>query len=85
MLYAKVQNSNNNDVRINTLIDKHDYGIVFDNKFVISMWLAHHFLYQSRLNPNLDYQNFKEMSYATKFKNIYKTMFYIAKKKTRQA
>lgn len=70
---------------INTLIDKHDCGIVFDNKHVTSTWLDNHFLDQFRLNPNLDYQNFKELSSAAKFTNGSKNVFYRAKKKAREA
>ena len=51
-------------MRINTLIDKHECGLVFYNKLVNSKWLGNHFIDPFRLNPNLDYQNFKELSVA---------------------
>ena len=79
------QKSDNKSLRINTLIDEHDCGIVFDNKLVTSSWLARHFFDQFRMNPNLDYQTFKELTCATKFTNVGKDKFYRAKKKARLA
>lgn len=46
-------NSDKKTVRVNTLINKHVSGIVFDNKLVTAPWLAKHFLDQFRLNPNI--------------------------------
>ena len=57
-LYAKVQNSDNKTMRINTLTDEHDYGLVFFyNKLVNSKWLSVEFIDYFRLNPNTNYEN----------------------------
>lgn len=85
MIYAKVKNSDNKTIRINTLVDKHDCGIVFDNKLVTSRWLASHFLEHFRLNSNMDYTSFKSMAGAHNFSNVSKTKFYRAKNKAREA
>lgn len=82
-IYAKVQNSDNKTVRVNTLIDKHDCGIVFDNRLVTAPWLAKNFLEQFRLNPNMDYESFRNMTTTTKFSNVSKSVFYRAKKEAR--
>lgn len=84
VIYARVQNSDNRTVRINTLVDKHNCGIVFDNKHVTSPWLSKHFMEQFRLNPSMDYQSFREMTSSTKFSNVSKSTFYRAKKKARE-
>lgn len=83
--YAKVENSNYKTIRNNTHIDGHDCGIVSYNKLVTSQWLATNFLEHFRLNPNMDYTSFKSMVCALKFSNVFKTMFYMAKKKARLA
>lgn len=81
VVYARVKNSDNKNVMINTLIDNHDCGIVFDIKRVTSIWLSRHFMEQFRLNPNMNYQSFREMVCAQKFSNVSKIKFYIAKDK----
>ena len=70
VLYARKVSKEEQTVRINTLVDVHDCGIVFDNKHVNSSWLANHFLDQFRLNPNLEYKAFKEMTSSSKFSHI---------------
>ena len=85
MIYAKLKNSNNKTIRINTLVDKHDCGIVFDNKLATSRWLASHFSEYFRLNPNMDYTSFKSMACAQNFSNVSKTKFHKAKNKAREA
>ena len=65
-------------------MDVHDCGIVFDNKHVNSTWLAKHFLDQFRLNPNMDYKGFKEMTTSSKFGHVMDWVFCRTKKKARE-
>jgi hypothetical protein len=84
MLYAKVQKSDNKTVRVNTLVDKHNCGIVFNNRLLTAPWLANHFIENFRLNPNMDYQSFRDMMASAKFSDISTTKFYRAKKLARE-
>jgi len=84
-LYAKVQNSDNRTMRINTLLDNYECGLVFDNKLVTSKWLSVEFLEYFRLNPNMDYQNFKELAAAAHYTNVSYPVFTRARTNARHA
>jgi len=84
VLYARVVGSDNKTVRVNTLVDTHDCGIVFYNKLVTCTWLSEKFFDQFRLNPSMEYNCFKEMVAATKFSNVSRDVFYIARKYARE-
>ena len=78
-LYARIKGPDTNTVRVNTLVDDHNCGIVFDNRLVTSQWLAKHFIEQFRLNPHMDYSCFKEMVSSSKYSNVSRSTFYRAK------
>ncbi|XP_060963924.1 uncharacterized protein LOC133033253 isoform X2 [Cannabis sativa] len=82
-IYARLVSGDNNTVRVNKLNNEHDCGIVFDNKLVTSSWLASHYLEQFRLNPNMQYEAFREMISKSKYSDISGSTFYRAKKKAR--
>ncbi|XP_062075862.1 uncharacterized protein LOC133779988 [Humulus lupulus] len=82
-LYARVLKRDNLTFQINTLVDEHNYGIRLNSKLVDAPWLAKHFLPQFRMNPNMHYANFKELTSNSKFSHPSRHIFYAAKNKAR--
>ncbi|XP_062103414.1 uncharacterized protein LOC133814474 [Humulus lupulus] len=82
-LYARVLKRDNLTFRINTLVDEHNYGIRLNSKLVDAPWLEKHFLPQFRMNPNMHYANFKELTSNSKFSHTSRHIFYAAKNKAR--
>ncbi|XP_062114511.1 uncharacterized protein LOC133825611 [Humulus lupulus] len=82
-LYARVLKRDNLTFRINTLVDEHNCGIRLNSKLVDAPWLAKHFLPQFRMNSNMHYENFKELTSNSKFSHTSRHIFYAAKNKAR--
>ncbi|XP_062112502.1 uncharacterized protein LOC133823668 [Humulus lupulus] len=80
VLYAHVL-GDKTTFRVNTLVDSHLCPLVLNNRHVYSKWLSKHLLEQFRLNPNMEYQRFKELTQNTKFSMISKWTFYRTKEK----
>ncbi|XP_062074277.1 uncharacterized protein LOC133778393 [Humulus lupulus] len=81
VLYARQQKGvDNKSFRVNTLVDRHECGIVFNNRLVDSTWLGNHFLEQFRMNPSMSFKCFKEMTSKGKYANTTSDAFYRAKK-----
>ncbi|XP_060974198.1 uncharacterized protein LOC133039343, partial [Cannabis sativa] len=66
-LYARVQKRDNTTFRINSIWNVHNCGIVFNSRHVDATWLAKHFIDQFRMNPNMHYSNFMELTTESKF------------------
>ncbi|XP_062115004.1 uncharacterized protein LOC133829091 [Humulus lupulus] len=84
VMYARVQLKDNTSFRVNTMVDKHDFGLVYNNKHATSAWLSKHFLEHFRINPNLKYSGFMELTSKTKFSHTTSSVFYGVKKKAMQ-
>ncbi|XP_062085284.1 uncharacterized protein LOC133791371 [Humulus lupulus] len=80
VLYAHVL-GDKTTFRVNTLVDSHLCPFVLNNRHVDSKWVSKHLLEQFRLNPNMEYQRFKELTQNTKFSMISKWTFYRTKEK----
>ncbi|XP_062119283.1 uncharacterized protein LOC133833037 [Humulus lupulus] len=81
---CKGQMSDNKSFRVNTLVDVHNCGIVFNSQHVTVNWLANHFLDEFRLNPNMDYATFKEKTFKTKYSQVKRHKFYRARNKAKK-
>ncbi|XP_062100812.1 uncharacterized protein LOC133806743 [Humulus lupulus] len=79
VIYARVQLSDKRSFRVNTLVDRHTCGLVFNNKHATSNWLAKHYLEQFRINPNLTYTGFMQLTTRTQFSRTTRSTFYRAK------
>ncbi|KAF4382264.1 hypothetical protein G4B88_011593 [Cannabis sativa] len=72
MVYAHVL-SDKRTFRVNSLWETHECPLMLNNKKADSSWLANYFLERFRLNPNMDFKAFREITQDTKFSMVHVT------------
>ena len=80
-MYARRMRDSCTTMRINTLVDEHTCGIVWENRLVDAEWVAKHFLEKFRSNPGMSYSEFKKANAEGKYARLSCWTFYRAKAK----
>ncbi|XP_062104408.1 uncharacterized protein LOC133815608 [Humulus lupulus] len=79
LLYASVSRADNTTFKVQTLVDNHNCGLALNNSHADAPWLSKYFLEQFRINPDMKYKTFREMTTKTKYSHVSNWVFYRAK------
>ncbi|XP_062089370.1 uncharacterized protein LOC133795917 [Humulus lupulus] len=79
LLYASVSRADNTTFKVQTLVDNHNCGLVLNNSHADAPWLSKYFLEQFRINPDMKYKTFRDMTTKTKYSHVSNWVFYRAK------